>query len=173
MGRGVAGDLMLRFPFRVEKQIPLSPGALEAPQIGEWRPRFFMLPNPATGTNLIFDFGRSFPNRIWRLGAVSCVVETDANVANRSVTLSMIVVGAPQVDFEIAPTSDVLTANNSASFYWTRGIQTLAPISGLRQGPIPEFMFLTTGRSLQITVYSIQTGDKILKTIVNIEERSG
>jgi hypothetical protein len=144
---------------------PLTEGLLQPFVHGVGYQDFVPLPQPAAGANLAFTVESR--NLIRVLGA-RCNVTTDANVANRFVSLDYINARG-QTMMRNAVATVVVGSTTNLKFEWNAQRADGAFVANC---PVlaPVFpLFLSPGSQVQITVDSIQVGDQISLASLVIE----
>lgn len=109
---------------------------------------------PAAGA----DFTTTIPPSEYRhIIGVSCIFTTDANAANRNLSLIMAQTG---VDLLTFPSATNLIANTAYTIFWTAGHSHDIGLVGNRLViPIPDQLFVPASFELDSLTDNIQAGD--------------
>lgn len=136
---------------------PVSEGLLQPFAHGAGFQDFISLTTPAAGANLSVTVGG---DRIVRVLGARCNITTDANVANRFVSLDYINARA-QTMMRNAAGLVVTASTTNQKFEWTAQ-RTDAQWAANTPVLAPVFpLFLYPGSIVQITLDNIQAGDQI------------
>ena len=137
--------------------LPGAEGLLQPFAHGVGYQDFVPFTPPAAGANAIFTVGQ---DRIMRVLGARCNVTTDANVANRFVSLDYIN-GRGQTMMRNAAGLVLTASTTNAKFEWNAQ-RTDAQWAANTPVLVPVFpLFLYPGSTVQITLDSIQAGDQI------------
>jgi hypothetical protein len=127
--------------------------------------RYVDVPQPAAGANATFTDGLSW---VFRVVAATAQLDTDANAANRLLSLDYLKTGGPTYLRNAAPV--LVTASQVAQVFewaksrsvseWNTGTPIFVPV---------EPLWLTAGMTVRFTVDAIQATDQLSNVRLIVE----
>lgn len=147
-------------------------GALSFPQTPNTTPyslrgalRVISVANPGAG----FDVLQIVPAGVtWVISSISARLTTDANVANRNVSLNILDSGATTV--LRVPLNAPFTATQVTQITWAGDLQPLVTLGSAASAPMPLTFRAGPGFFIDTTTQNIQVGDAYTNIRILVEE---
>lgn len=139
-------------------------GLLGAFNHGRGFPQASVVANPAVATGISYRVGSSY----WeRLLSLAFTLVTDANAANRTVTLSIL--NEDGLTAAAVPTAAVQAASLTRVYTYLPNVSVASgPVGSNYLTPLPQ-MFLPPMWTVAVTIGAVQAGDQISAVMLNRE----